>query len=103
MLWAIDDSTNSQKQIINLVRPNLLHFIIDKVNTKSAADWIILNPGVPYYHRTNYDGYMWDALTNVLNNNHESIVKQQNRAQLIDDAFALGRYEIKQIYLHSAS
>ena len=43
-----------------------------------------------FYYRVNYDQDNWDALADTLRDAHTTI-DRQNRAQLIDDSFNLGR------------
>ena len=55
-----------------------------------GVEWILGNVKERFYYRVNYDQDNWDALANTLENEHATI-DRQNRAQLIDDSFNLGR------------
>ncbi|KAK2183341.1 hypothetical protein NP493_315g04062 [Ridgeia piscesae] len=53
-------------------------------------DWIIGNIGHSGVYRVNYDGDNWQKLIEQLHTDH-TVIPEQNRAQIIDDAFNLGR------------
>ncbi|KAM3967289.1 aminopeptidase N [Aphomia sociella] len=50
--------------------------------------WIILNRNASGYYRVNYDDATWRLIAKTLNEHHSSI-DELNRAQLVNDAFAL--------------
>ena len=55
--------------------------------------WIIGNINYAGFYRVNYDERNWNLLINQLQTNH-SMIDSATKAQLIDDAFNLGRAEI---------
>lgn len=57
----------------------------------AKAEWIIGNVQQKGYYRVNYDLRNWEALISQLNSDHR-VIPTKNRAQIIDDAFNLGRY-----------
>ena len=58
-------------------------------------DWIIGNIKSSGFYRINYDSKNWDLLINQLNDARGfGLIDVSNRAQLLDDAFNLGRAEI---------
>lgn len=60
---------------------------------KSAGEeWVIFNVQQKGIYRVNYDEHNWHLIADALNENHESI-HHLNRAQIVDDVFALMRSE----------
>ncbi|KAJ8315380.1 hypothetical protein KUTeg_007530 [Tegillarca granosa] len=62
--------------------------IRSSIVTNDADFWIIGNIQQYGYYRVNYDQRNWKALTNQLNKNH-TVIHLVNRAQMINDAWAL--------------
>ncbi|VVC40908.1 Hypothetical protein CINCED_3A014501 [Cinara cedri] len=57
---------------------------------RNLTGWYIFNIQSTGFYRVNYDADNWDSLTRQLNNNPADI-HVLNRAQLIDDSFALAK------------
>nr|XP_012228379.1 PREDICTED: aminopeptidase N-like [Linepithema humile] len=55
-------------------------------------DWIVVNLQQYGYYRVNYDETNWRRIADYLNSNEYIKIHTLNRAQLINDAFALVRY-----------
>lgn len=51
--------------------------------------WFVFNKQQLSYYRVNYDKSNWDALSDVLSSENYDQIHVMNRAQLIDDSFAL--------------
>ncbi|NXJ09609.1 AMPE aminopeptidase, partial [Odontophorus gujanensis] len=58
--------------------------------TSSANSFVSINPDHIGFYRVNYDSQNWDALRDLLANNHENL-SAADRAGLLDDAFSLAR------------
>jgi aminopeptidase N len=58
-----------------------------------STEWIIGNIKHAGYYRVNYDTQNWKLLINQLNNKEHKLIGVVNRAELIDDAFNLGKAE----------
>ncbi|ELU00955.1 hypothetical protein CAPTEDRAFT_209320 [Capitella teleta] len=69
-----------------------LHHEEDQVTLSigESVDWFVGNVRQRGYYRVNYDPESWQRLIDQLNTNH-SAIHVQNRAQIIDDSFNLGR------------
>ncbi|KAG5839759.1 hypothetical protein ANANG_G00208350 [Anguilla anguilla] len=63
----------------------------NKNMTAAGAEWVLANLNVTGYYRVNYDLENWNRLLTQLNTNHQ-VIPVINRAQLVDDAFNLARY-----------
>merc|ERR1712136_420343 len=63
----------------------------------STSESILANVDVVGFYRVNYDTEMWQFFTEKLNSPAYQEVSIQNRAQLLDDAFALSRAELLDI------
>ncbi|XP_075230577.1 aminopeptidase N-like [Lycorma delicatula] len=57
-------------------------------NKVSYGDWIIFNNKATGLYRVTYDPYNWNLIENQLKKNH-SYINTLNRAQIVDDIFAL--------------
>jgi aminopeptidase N len=55
----------------------------------NANSWYIFNKQQRGYYRVNYDENNWRLLSNVLSSTNYNQIHVMNRAQLIDDSFAL--------------
>jgi aminopeptidase N len=55
----------------------------------TAGQWFIFNKQQLGYYRVNYEAENWQALVRALNGANWDKIHVMNRAQLIDDAFAL--------------
>ncbi|XP_026322218.1 membrane alanyl aminopeptidase-like [Hyposmocoma kahamanoa] len=53
-----------------------------------TGGWIIFNRNASGYYRVNYDSYTWQLIAKTLKENYRA-VDEQNRAQIVDDVFAL--------------
>lgn len=51
--------------------------------------WIIVNIQATGYYRVNYDGHLWQRITDKLQSNSFDDVHKHNRALLVSDAFAV--------------
>ncbi|CAG9134635.1 unnamed protein product [Plutella xylostella] len=51
--------------------------------------WIILNRNASGYYRVNYDNVTWKMIVNTLNSPERYRINALNRAQILNDAFAL--------------
>lgn len=60
-------------------------------NVASNDTWYILNIQEIGFYRVNYDSNNWKRLIAVLNSDKYTVIGELNRAQIIDDAFALAR------------
>lgn len=63
------------------------------LNNANENDWIIGNIQHSGFYRVNYDLDNWNKLAKQLLDNNQ-LIHPINRAQLIDDAFNLGRAEL---------
>lgn len=62
------------------------------IEFKSAEkDWIILNIQESAYYRVNYDEQLWGKLVAALEKENFNGIHELNRAQIVDDLFALTR------------
>lgn len=59
-----------------------------RIKVPSDATWIKLNKDQVGYYRVNYDGEMWESLTNALVENLH-VMSTVDRAHLLNDAFSL--------------
>ncbi|KAL0833030.1 hypothetical protein ABMA28_001148 [Loxostege sticticalis] len=60
------------------------HTFVENLNN----GWIILNTNASGYYRVNYDKYTWELIAKMLKNNPFTI-GELNRAQIVNDVFAL--------------
>ncbi|KAJ2952368.1 hypothetical protein O0L34_g4652 [Tuta absoluta] len=51
--------------------------------------WIILNVNASGYYRVNYDRYTWQLIAKTLRGQHYEAIPDLNRAQIVNDVFAL--------------
>ncbi|XP_017572753.1 aminopeptidase Ey [Pygocentrus nattereri] len=58
-----------------------------------GEDWVLLNLNLTGHYRVNYNVENWERILNQLNSNHQA-VPVINRAQIVDDAFNLGRAKL---------
>lgn len=59
------------------------------VSQFNSDQWVIFNKQQRSYYRVNYDRYNWQALSLTLSSDNFNKIHVMNRAQLIDDSFAL--------------
>lgn len=59
--------------------------------TLEDGQWIVLNNQQIGYYRVNYDESLWKAIISKLNTDQFEDIHLLNRAQILDDAFALAR------------
>ncbi|TRY88000.1 hypothetical protein DNTS_007026 [Danionella cerebrum] len=57
----------------------------------NGNEWVLVNLNMTGYYRVNYDTENWERLLNQLSENHQ-VIPVINRAQIVDDAFNLARY-----------
>lgn len=57
----------------------------------SLDQWVVFNKQQRGYFRVNYDENIWRALSSALSSENYNKIHVMNRAQLIDDSFALVR------------
>jgi aminopeptidase N len=57
--------------------------------THQASNWFLFNKQQTGYYRVNYDASNWAALSDLLYSSNYNTIHVMNRAQLIDDSFAL--------------
>ncbi|XP_077419319.1 aminopeptidase N-like [Vanacampus margaritifer] len=79
------------------------YWLLHKTDTNpqmraSGLNWVLANTNMSGYFIVNYDMDNWNRLISVLETNHLAI-PILNRAQLIDDAFNLGRAKMVDITL----
>lgn len=67
---------------------DMLHIPVTQMDT---SQWFIFNKQQFGYYRVNYDESNWRTLIYALNSDDYSKIHVMNRAQLIDDAFALAK------------
>ncbi|KAG5680753.1 hypothetical protein PVAND_010240 [Polypedilum vanderplanki] len=74
------------------------HFFLDgeeelqiPVTSYSSGQWVVFNKQQFGYYRVNYDEDIWIGIINVLNSDSYTSIHVMNRAQLIDDSFALAK------------
>ncbi|GAB0096581.1 Aminopeptidase [Sergentomyia squamirostris] len=74
--------------------PELAGANFDLVDSESVEkdDWVIVNINAGYYYRVNYDIKNWRLISEGLKEN-PAVISTASRAQLIDDAFTLARYD----------
>ncbi|CAH2070908.1 unnamed protein product, partial [Iphiclides podalirius] len=63
-----------------------------QIQERSGLEWVIFNVKQKGIYRVNYDVNTWNRLASVLKENYASI-HHLNRAQIVDDVFALMRSE----------
>lgn len=63
-----------------------------EITKNPGHDWVIFNVQQKGIYRVNYDNHMWEMIADTLQNNYSSI-HHLNRAQIVDDIFALMRSE----------
>ncbi|CAH1104566.1 unnamed protein product [Psylliodes chrysocephalus] len=61
------------------------------LNINLNSEWIILNNQQIGYFRVNYDDELWTRIIHVLKGSQRTDINVINRAQLIDDIFAVAR------------
>lgn len=61
------------------------------INLQAKSDWVVANIQQAGYYRVNYDRSTWLALKDALLKINWSQIHEINRAQIVDDLFALGR------------
>ncbi|CAK1599085.1 unnamed protein product [Parnassius mnemosyne] len=77
----------------NNLRPS--HVMNNKtyqIQKEAGHEWVIFNVQQKGIYRVNYDVHSWEMLASALKQNRESI-HHLNRAQIVDDIFALMRSE----------
>ncbi|KAM3967233.1 membrane alanyl aminopeptidase-like [Aphomia sociella] len=71
------------------------HLMTEKtyeIQKEASHEWVIFNVQQKGIYRVNYDTHNWEMLAFALKNNYSSI-HHLNRAQIVDDVFALMRSE----------
>lgn len=58
---------------------------------QAKSDWVVVNINQTGYYRVNYDRSTWLALGEALLESKWSNIEEINRAQIVDDLFALGK------------
>jgi aminopeptidase N len=66
---------------------------VDLSKKATSTEWIIGNIQHAGFYRVNYDQENWKMLIKQLNEDHK-LIERINRAELIDDAFNLGKAEL---------
>ncbi|XP_068631135.1 membrane alanyl aminopeptidase-like [Battus philenor] len=61
-----------------------------QIQKEAGHEWVIFNVQQKGIYRVNYDTHNWEMLASALKENRETI-HQLNRAQIVDDVFALMR------------
>ncbi|CAH0693401.1 unnamed protein product [Chilo suppressalis] len=61
-----------------------------QIQKEPGHDWVIFNVQQRGIYRVNYDTHTWEMIASTLNSNHNAI-HHINRAQIVDDIFALMR------------
>lgn len=69
------------------------HYFLDSENEKvisaNKSSWYVFNKQQLGYYRVDYDSENWIAIKNVLKSVNFNSIHVMNRAQIIDDSFAL--------------
>lgn len=60
-----------------------------KLISATPGNWYVFNKQQFGYYRVDYDSANWIAIRDVLNSNNFNQIHVMNRAQLVDDSFAL--------------
>ncbi|KAJ8960565.1 hypothetical protein NQ318_013854 [Aromia moschata] len=63
------------------------------VSIPTEAEWIIVNNFATGYYRVNYDDAIWTNIATALLASNFSDIPEENRAQIVNDAFTLARVD----------
>jgi len=88
--WYVPFSYTKVSELDGTNKPTYQWLALEKSMTIDTNEDILANVGAVGFYRVNYDAGMWKTLTEKLASNFQEI-SVQNRAQLIDDAFAIAR------------
>ncbi|CAG5041325.1 unnamed protein product, partial [Parnassius apollo] len=61
----------------------------------SGLEWVLFNKQESGFYRVNYDDINWSLLTRELRGDNRTVIHELNRAQIVDDLFALARAGVK--------
>ncbi|CAH2105881.1 unnamed protein product [Euphydryas editha] len=76
----------------NLTPSHVMQNRTMEISKNPGHEWVIFNVQQKGIYRVNYDIHTWEMIANTLKNNYSSI-HHLNRAQIVDDIFALMRSE----------
>ncbi|CAH2070916.1 unnamed protein product, partial [Iphiclides podalirius] len=61
----------------------------------TGLEWVLFNKQESGFYRVNYDDTNWALLTRALRSANRTVIHEINRAQIVDDLFALARAGVK--------
>ncbi|CAK1599082.1 unnamed protein product [Parnassius mnemosyne] len=61
----------------------------------TGLEWVLFNKQESGFYRVNYDDINWSLLTRELRGANRTVIHELNRAQIVDDLFALARAGVK--------
>uniref|UniRef100_A0A2A4J7T7 Aminopeptidase n=1 Tax=Heliothis virescens TaxID=7102 RepID=A0A2A4J7T7_HELVI len=85
-------SSKSKPNFENLKPDKMMTLASDKITKSAGEEWVIFNNKQHGHYRVNYDEKTWGLISEALLNEPETI-HYLNRAQVVDDVFALMRSE----------
>ncbi|KPJ05974.1 Membrane alanyl aminopeptidase [Papilio machaon] len=85
-------TTGSNPDWNNLKASEVMTGKTHRVQKEARHEWVIFNLQQKGIYRVNYDTHNWEMIASALKQNRESI-HYLNRAQIVDDVFALMRSE----------
>ncbi|XP_045535068.1 membrane alanyl aminopeptidase [Papilio machaon] len=85
-------TTGSNPDWNNLKASEVMTSKTHRIQKEARHEWVIFNLQQKGIYRVNYDTHNWEMIASALKQNRESI-HYLNRAQIVDDVFALMRSE----------